>query len=261
MSLSKEEKDYILSQIEQLAERRPLFYLKFCSEQAHVDDILGGKLYANTVQFFREKELKSGIRGQGDKNELTLCLKTDSIQAYDSETRELAFTISNATMRIHYNDDSDIPLVCFVGIPFRDMTIINVDEKEVEFALPFSEQEYADMEKEFGKYCVIIAARELETRIRQRCQQSDIDFIFDQVRYVVPNSLEKIKAFQEGVQERFLFKDKDLSYQREYRWALAAEMPEDHYFCIGKLTSAKQTSASELKNLHFFISYTTKDGE
>ncbi len=48
----------------------PIFYLKFTSQLNYAEDILRGELYANTPEFFRLQEEKSGERGQGDKNEL-----------------------------------------------------------------------------------------------------------------------------------------------------------------------------------------------
>ena len=66
-----EEIQSLVSQLEGLSSSRPMFYMKFCKERKYAEDVLSGKLYANTPEYFRQQELKTGIRGQGDKNELT----------------------------------------------------------------------------------------------------------------------------------------------------------------------------------------------
>ncbi len=251
----QEEIDSLISQIESLTSTRPLFYMKFCKEKAYAEDVMNGLLYANTPEYFREQEIKTGIRGQGDKNELTLSFVADNLNAYYQETGAPVFTLSNATVKINYNDDKQIPLISFVGIPLREMKFIDADESHAEFEFPFSEKEFNEMQTTFGTYCVIISARELEDKIKQACDSAEVEYLFDSVKYVVNNSLEKMQAFQKGQKERFLYKDKDFSYQREYRMAFAIEIPEDHYIHIEKLSNAKIIETSQLRNLRFSIGY------
>lgn len=258
---TQEEITSLVAQIEGLSGTRPMFYLKFCGKKKYAEDVLSGKLYANTPEYFRQQELKSGVRGQGDKNELTLTFVANKLDAYDRETGDLAFTMSAPTVRIKYNNDEKIPLVSFVGIPLRDMKFINADEYHAEFDFPFSEQEFDEMEDTFGPYCVLINARELELRIKKACASSGIDYIFDPVMYVPSNSLEKMKAYHTGEKARFLYKDEDLSYQREYRLALAIEIPEDHYIHIGKLENAKILDSSALKSLRISVGYQSHSKE
>ena len=258
---TQEEIRSLVSQLEGLSSTRPMFYMKFCKERKYAEDVLSGKLYANTPEYFREQEIKSGTRGQGDKNELTLSFVTNNVSAYDRDTGNLAFKMPAATIRIKFNDDGMIPMVSFVGIPLHDMRFIDADEKHAEFEFPFSKKEFDEMEETFGKYCVLINARELENRIKQACYNSEVDYIFDPVMYVPSNSLEKMKAYQSGQKERFLYKDDDLSYQREYRLAVAAEIPEDHYIHVGKLENATILDSSLLKSLRFSVEYQSHSKE
>lgn len=252
---SQEEIHGLVSQIEDLTSERPLFYLKFCANSEFADDVIAGRLYANTPKYFREQELRSGVRGQGDKNELALVLDAMSINAFDRDTGEHVFSLPGSTIRIKYNDDDQIPMVCFVGIPLRDMKFIMADENHAEFDFPFSEEEYDEMEEKFGAKCVLIGARELEARIQHMCKINEVEYLFDPVSYVPHNSLNKIQSYQQGLKERFLYKDEDLAYQREYRFALAAEMPEDHFINIGKLEGAKTFDVGELRTMRFSIKY------
>ena len=258
---TQEEIQSLVSQIEGLSSKRPMFYMKFCRERRFAENILDGNLFANTPAYFREQELRSGIRGQGDKNELTLSFIADRIRAFDRETGNLAFTTPAATIRIRFNDDEKIPLVSFVGIPLHDMKFITADEKHAEFEFPFTEKEFSEMQDSFGPYCVLIGARELETRIEQACSSKGVDYLFDPVMYVPSNSLEKLRCYQTGAKERFLYKDEDLSYQREYRLALGIEIPEDHFIRIGKLETATILSSATLKDLRFAVEYTSYSKE
>lgn len=252
---TEEEINSLISQLEGLSGTRPMFYMKFCSEKKFAEDVIAGKLYANTPEYFRQKELKSGIRGQGDKDELTLTFAAENLTAYDRDTGDLAFTMSAPTVRIKFDEDEKIPLVSFVGIPLHDMKFIDADEKHAEFDFPFTEDEFETMEETFGKYCVLINARELERKIKNLCKDLSAEYLFEPMIYTPSNSLEKMKVYQTGEKERFLYKDDDLSYQREYRLAIAIEIPEDHYINIGKLSNATILDSSVLKSLRFSVGY------
>lgn len=141
----QEEIDHLLSELEALSGTRPLFYLKFCAKEEYAQDILDGKFYANTPAFFRQREIESGERGQGDRNELILTLKVESVSAYACDTGDLAFTFPSGMASIQYKDDANIPMVSFVGIPLRDMKFINADEHHAEFDFPFAKEEFSSM--------------------------------------------------------------------------------------------------------------------
>jgi len=79
--------------------------------------------------------------------------------------------------------------------------------------------------------------------------------LFDKIEYCDQNRIDRIQAFNKSAKERFLYKNADLSYQREYRLAIADEMPQDHYVLIGKLNNTKILKAEELRQLKFSIEY------
>jgi hypothetical protein len=56
------------------------------------------------------------------------------------------------------------------------MKFIDADEKHAEFDLPFTDDEFEAMEETFGKYCVLINARELELKIRNRCKELGAEY-------------------------------------------------------------------------------------
>lgn len=70
------------------------------------------------------------------------------------------------------------------------------------------------MQERFGKYCVIISGKELESKILNYCKTNEYDYIFDKVEYCNQNRINRIEAFRTGSKERFLYKNSDLEYQR-----------------------------------------------
>lgn len=233
MEITKENKEYLIEQIEDLCGKRPLFYLKFCSCEKFAKDVCSGDLYANTPAYFRDLELRTGERGQGDSFELISYIETERITMCDCETGNIIMTAPKGTFKVQFKDDNSVPIVCFVGIPLREMHIVDADENHADFLFPFSEEEYALMEEKFGQYCVVISARELENKIQKYCISENCDYVFDRIDYCPQNRIDRIQAFNTSAKERFLYKNEDLAYQREYRFALACKMPEDHFIKIG----------------------------
>lgn len=261
MGITPEEKKYLVEQIENLTSPRPLFYLKFCSCEKFAEDVCNGNLYGNTAKYFRQREIDTGERGQGDQFELLLSIETENITAMDNETGNVVFTAPKGVFKVQFKDDDLIPIVSFVGIPLGDMEIIDADETHADFKFPFTNDEYKSMTDRFGKYCVIIGARELESRISAYCNHFEYDYIFDKVEYCDQNRIDRMQAFNKSAKERFLYKNLDLKYQREYRLAVGIEMPEDHFVRIGKLNTAKVLESDVLKNLMFSINYTSHPKE
>ena len=263
MSITQEEKKYIVEQIEGLMGTRPMFYLKFCSCEQFAKDICDGKLYANTAKYFRDKEIETGERGQGDRYELLLTIQTERITTIDNDTGNVLFTAPKGTFNVQFKDDDAIPIISFVGIPLMDMEIIDADETHADFQFPFTDAEYETLAKRFGEYCVILSARELEQQITSYCNHFGCEFIFDKVEYCDQNRIDRMQAFNKSAKERFLYKNADLSYQREYRLAIGIEMPETHFIEVGQLKTSKMLPSNVLRNLAFSIEYTSylKDGK
>lgn len=261
MSITPEEKKYLVEQIENLTSPRPLFYLKFCSCEKFAQDVCNGDLYGNTAEYFRLREIETGERGQGDQFELLLSIQTENITATDNETGNVVFTAPKGVFKVQFKEDDLIPIISFVGIPLGDMEIIDADETHADFKFPFTDNEYKTMKERFGEYCVILGAREVEARIAACCNHFGWDYIFDKVEYCDQNRIDRMQAFNKSAKERFLYKNSDLEYQREYRLAVGIEMPEDHFIRIGKFSTAKVIKSDALKNLMFSINYTTHPKE
>lgn len=255
MDISEKDKEHLISELEKLTGTRPLFYLKFCAEKQFAEDVCAGKLYANTPKYFREREIASGERGQGDRFELISIIEAQGVTMCDVETNEVLMVAPKGTLRIQFKDDDIIPIVSFVGLTLRDMDLIYADERHADFIFPFTEEEYNSMENKFGKYCVMLNGKELEKHILNYCNSCGCDYVFDKIEYCEQNRLDRMQAFNHSAKERFLYKNSDLAYQREFRLAVAHEIPGDHFINIGNLTNTKIFMSDELKGIKFSIGY------
>lgn len=255
MELTPENKSHLINEINKQTNNHPLFYLKFCREAKFAQDVCEGNLFGNTAAYFRQREIECGERGQGDRFETILHIKTENITVVDRETGQIVLTAPKGTLSVQFGVDEIIPIVSFVGIPLEEMNITEADETHTSFMLPFTEEEYASMQEKFGEFCAIISGTELERRIRDYCNLNGYDYIFERVQYCTPNRVERMEAFKTGSKERFLYKNADLSYQREYRLVLAIEIPEDHFIRIGKLASAACVESKKLKDMIFTVNY------
>ena len=137
----------------------------------------------------------------------------------------------------------------------RDMKLVYADEKRADFLFSFTEEEYDSMVEKFGKFCVIVNGRELERHINYYCEENECDYIFDKVEYCEQNRLDRMQAFSKSAKERFLYKNKDLAYQREYRLVIAHELLIDHFVRIGKLDNTKILETEDMREFKFSIGY------
>lgn len=206
MEISKEDKQSLVEQIVGFCGSRPLVYLKFTSCEEYANDILNGKLYANTPKYFRELELQSGERGQGDRFELENIIEATEFMMTDFETNEVIMKGTGGSLSIQYKDDENLPLVSLVGIPLEEMDLAYADENHANFLFPFSGEEYEKMSEKFGEYCVIIDGKELDRRIINYAEENNCDYIFDKIEYCYQNTLDRIISFQKEQRKDFYLK-------------------------------------------------------
>lgn len=255
MIITEKDREHLMKELEKLTGKRPLFHLKFCSMEKYAEDVCDGKLFSNTPKHFREQELASGERGQGDQYELLSIIEAQRITMCDSETGEIVLVAPKGSLRVQFKEDDSIPIVSFVGIPLSDMILEYADETHADFLFPFTEEEYCSMSKIFGEYCVMLNRKELENHIQEYCRNNRCEYVFDKIEYCEQNRIDRIQAFNKSAKERFLYKNKDLAYQREYRLAIAREIPEDHFINIGTMNNTKILKSNQLKGVRFSIEY------
>ncbi len=253
--MQKMEDNELIQGLDDLYSNKPIAYIKFCEKEKYSEDICKGFLYANTPNFFREKERKSGIRGQGDKYECLSVLNVENIRMVDPKTGLTMFTAPKGQMTIGIKSDDTVSLVCFYGLRITDLTLLSYDETHATFQIPI---ELIGKMKEFGEYCAIIQPKELEERISDYCESVNAQYIFNKISYCPQNRIDRINSFNNSTLERFLYKNEDLAYQNEYRLAIDIMCPEDHYIRIGKLQNAISLKAENLERFEIEINFKTE---
>lgn len=254
MKISNDEKETIVQGLDDLYGNNPIAYLKFCDKEKFADDICKGLLYANTPKYFRDKEIQSGVRGQGDKNECLSAQEVENICMVDHKTGLTMFTAQKGQLKIGIKKDDTISLVCFFGLRIKELTLISFDEYHAVFQIPL------DLIKEmkaFGDYCVVIQTKELDEHIAKYCEMAKVQYIFQEVTYCQQNRIDRINSFNNATIQRLIYKDEDLAYQHEYRLAIDMECPEDHYIRIGKLKNVVSLMAEDLYKIKIDIRYKT----
>lgn len=250
MNCTLELKERLLKQLEAEAgvSTQPLLYLKFCACDTYAQDIMAGNLYANTATYFRELENAAGRKGQGDAFETISLIEAQKIVIYNEDGSAL-LTAPKGNIKTKYGIDDKIPIVSFVGIALQDMNLLKTDGDCAIFTLPFSAKEYKTMGETFGEYCVILDAQELEDKVKCYCADIGVgtDYIFDKIRYCPQNTEERVRAFDEGSKDRYLYKNEEFEYQRESRLVIPIEIPSDHFIRVGVIEKAKGLKSEELQ--------------
>lgn len=208
MKITNDEKETIVQGLDDLYGNNPIAYLKFCAEEKFADDICKGLLYANTPKFFREIEIQSGVRGQGDKYECMSVLDVENIRMVDPKTELTMFTAQKGQMKIGIKNDDTISLVCFVGLRITELTLISFDEYHAVFEIPV---ELIKRMKAFGNYCVVMQTKELEEHIAKYCEIAKVQYIFKKIIYCQQNRIDRIDSFNNATLQRFLYKNEDLA--------------------------------------------------
>lgn len=245
-----DDKDIILG-LDDYFGNQPICFLKFCKCEEFARQVCEGELYANTPKYFRELELKTKIRGQGDKYELLSVLDVDNIRLIDPKSGLVMFTSSKGKMKTEIKKDANKSLVCFTGLRVNNLSLDYADEKKVVFSVPL---DLINQMKEFGDYCAVIGANDLERKIKEYCDASNVQYIFRAVEYCSQQRIDRIEAFNNATIDRFIYKNEDLSFQKEFRLAVDIECPEDHFIRIGKVNSVCM-QADELSKMYIEIPY------
>lgn len=228
MQFSNEENKNLINQLDALFCNKPLFYLKFVKEYEYADELTKGVLYANTPEYYRQLEIRTGERGQGDCHELLSIIQAYNVQFMEYNSSKFVFDLPEAKVTFHFKSDNTIPMICFVGFTIKDLLMISANEKRAEFRLPFSDEELKNMKDRFGEYCVVFEPTELLHNIESYSLKNNVAYELKKITYCHQQTKERLEAFAKGLVDRFYYKDEDLSYQNEYRLIFDMNIPEDH---------------------------------
>lgn len=196
------------------------FLVKFVNPE-HLDTLLDGNLYMNTLGHFIEQEKKTKIRGQGDKYEGAHVFPVQNIKIIDPKTDQVIATAKTGTFQERYEGVKEIPVFCFTVFTAKDFKVIEEKEDSVTFILDIDEDEKNKILENFGSEAVLLPSDFIEI-IEEDSNNQNLDFIIRSVLYddfTVINP-ERKKKFEEKSSEVITWKDRFFEYQREARFAI-----------------------------------------
>lgn len=200
------------------------------------NDIKNGKLYCNSIKYFRK--LENGGAGIADENE-----------------GKITFTVKEKKYTIEYDGDSNF-IFC---VTIHEPGFVN-REKEQGLYLYFYEEHNRNLEMKY-KDIILIDAEELKEKIEKKCKELNINCIHCEVEYV---DLQNIPQYAKDIlvkepYKAVFFKDKKFKWQKEYRFLFYNINPEliqnDHFeLNIGSLCTTKIESLEEMgKRFQFHV--------
>lgn len=226
--------------LKEIIEDSPLFYFKITREEKWANDIIQGKLFMNTINFYKKLEKEEGLKGQGDKDELTIKLNPidATIIAKDrKDGSELArIPVGMKNLNIEFDNDKKKPVFCIIAITLDDMEIVEDDGNLIRLKLNFSEKEIDRLKSEFGQYVVFIKAFRFQEKLEKSLNSLGINWTLDKVNYTNENMNKRLELTKNNDLKRFLYKDPDFKYQKEYRLILDEDVEDNKILEIEKIS-------------------------
>lgn len=233
---------------------RMFVYLKFTKCETWAKDIIDGKLYMNPIGLYRDIELKSGEKGQGDEQEVKLVSENIQVKLMCDLGEEIP--LDTKLVKFHYTDDQYTPTFCMMGLKICDFKVFSYDEEKIILKFPFSIEEIERLKREFGEFIVMIAANEFESAIYNTIEDKKLNGLFKEVIYCDPNFEERQESFFKGSVKRFFYKNENFSYQKEFRLILDEKITEGKFFNVGSLSEfSHMLNIEKLDKVHWKFYY------
>ncbi|MCH1966194.1 hypothetical protein [Paraclostridium sordellii] len=229
--------EQVKKELKKFLGERVLFYIKFTSREDWAKDLLNGNLFMNKVQYYRDLEANTGVKGQGDLKELKTSIEDLDLQLKNEENN-IIIPMKAKSLEFEYSEDKDKPVFCITGITIDDMKINSFDEKSVSLSLPYSKDDIELLKSEFGEYVVVLNPQKFEQAIGRTLDTTNKAWIFGKVMYRGKNSLDRIQSFSDNTGKRFLYKDLEFKHQKEYRLVIDENIESTKILSIGNLEDA-----------------------
>lgn len=245
---------------------QPICYMKISYNLDWIKDIENGKLYLNTVQYFRDlekRQLKDKRKtNQSDGKELKLTINAENFYFADNETGNILLHGEKADFTLDITGDNEIRVFCIMGFCVDDFIIESYTENEVVLKFPYDDRELLkNLKDDFGDHAIIIEGIQFRKRLKEVLDSTKREFLFDKIEYAVSNRLDRVQAFNELSAKRFFYKDVDFDYQRESRIIVLDEIEGD-YLEIGSIAEfCGQLLTDDIPNQRLKFIFTTKEKE
>ena len=197
-----------------------VFLAKVFSEPQHADDLIKGKLYANTLRYFRNIE---GDATRGDPEEGAIMPRLEGLAIELTSTNSLTGEVDKITIT---GDDLAAPpsirprwfehlnLFCMYGAltgKFTTISETNITDFQKQLEMP------QDCEQ-FGSHAVLIRnTREFIRRVNVAAEKTEYKIYYGLVQYYDPDI--GTPPIHSPIQTLFL-KRKMYEYQKEWRLAI-----------------------------------------
>lgn len=209
---------------------KPLFLIKYCSEEKHAIDVSQGKLYVNDAKFYANLEKESGVKGTGDKREMV----SDIPEGYTAKIKSqltgetVKFVIdNNANVSITMNRDLDTVIYCTTGVKIPDINEVQIKETKDKIIFKFTKK-LDDMDILSYKYCTIIKPDNFFKALTEYFSIKDIRWNGKFITYTddINERFEVMKKI--GDTNRYFLKDTYFSNQNEFRIAIDMKVPNNN---------------------------------
>ena len=214
---------------------RIFVYLKFTKSEEWAKDIINGRLYMNPIGFYRDLELKDGMKGQGDSQELRLVSENIQIKLI-THNPEKEIPLDSKRVKFQYTNDQHTPIFCILGIRVRDLVVCDYDEQSIKVRFPFNASDVEHLKRDFGEFVVMVSPEGFECAVHNTLTSQNLNGFFKEVIYCDPDSLERQEDFLKGSIRRYLYKNIDFAYQKEFRLVLDEKITSGKFFDVGSLS-------------------------
>ena len=256
--------DEIRSALKRTYGEQPVCYMKISNNPNWIKDVENGKLYLNTVQYFRDLEKKQleykHKTRQSDGKELKLIIKAENFYFSENETENIVLHGENADFIFDIVGDNEVRVFCLMGFCVDDFIIESYTENEVVLKFPYNDlKALNDLKCDFGTYAILIEGIQFRKRLIEVLNSTERIFLFDKIEYAVSNRLDRLQAFNGLSPKRFFYKDTDFAYQRESRIVVLDEVI-GNYLEIGTITGfCRQLLTDDIPNQRVKFTFTIKE--
>lgn len=233
-------------------------FLKFFEREEWADDFMQGKLYCNTLQYFRDREEADDQRGdplegavglmQPDKVAITISLSNDIERSVAIKPEDIVGPIT-----IHTNENLEHNVFCLYAI-YTDDSFVEFSEEEITsaelFARIASVNEKLKLHEDcftLGTHAVLIYSVEQFMRALESYElRTGIRLRKGRIKYYDERSFHgEFKA-----EEAIFSKQKKYAHQKEYRIAFRTNTKSVFTLNIGSMESyAKKLTIEEARDL------------
>lgn len=210
-----------MERLSDFEEYKNMFFLVKFVDPQHVDSLLEGNIYMNTLGRFIDQENETKIRGQGDKYEGSHVFEAQTIRFIDLKTGAVVMTSEDAVVQESYKEVRDIPVFCFTMFTAKDFKVLEKGERTISIVLDIDEKEKEKFLENFGSKAVMLPGGFINM-IKEDVIKQEHEFIISAIKYEDYKVINKVrqKAFEEKSAEIITWKDKFFEYQREMRFAI-----------------------------------------